>query len=198
MKKKRGRRPGLSSADALARASRKLREARFFLGQMTQTEQKGEAGMVTDPEAFQFFLSAFQGAARSVIQTLEAGRLGQTVNQWRDELLEERDRALVEFMTEERDSEVHRAGTTEQAAVEMVPVTELQQATRAGQPSPGFHFSHAAYGYTFTPGTPPPRVGVRRHSYAVDGTPERVTDTAGRYLALLDKLVDLAQPKGNA
>jgi hypothetical protein len=182
----RSRRPGLTSVEALERASRKLRETRFFLGHMELTEAKGETGFSADPDVFPFFLSAFQAAARSVIQTLRTGRCGPIIDKWQADL-NAKDRALLAFMTEERDNEVHRSGTTEQATWDMVPLTEIRQP----------QYAHPAYGHHFfgLPGTSTPTVGVRRYSYDVGGFTDRVTNIAARYTALLEQLVGLADPR---
>jgi hypothetical protein len=182
-RRNRAKRPGLTSVAALERARRKLREARFFLGHMTHTEDQGATGFTSDPDVFPFFLSAFQAAAKSVIQTLVAGRHGAIVDQWRSRL-DEKDHALVDFMSDERDNEVHLSGTTEQATREMVPITELRQP----------QYAHPAHGFFFfaPPGTPMPTVGVVRHTYTFGGFADRVTVIARRYMVLLEQLVDLA------
>jgi hypothetical protein len=156
---------------------------------MEQTEAMAETGGFADPEVFSFFLSAFQAAARSVIQTLETGKCASLVDEWRRNL-DDKDRALITFMQDERDREVHRSGTTEQATMAMVPITEIR---------PPRHLSHPAHHgiyYFAPPGTPVPTIGVRRHFYKVGSLDEdRVTSFGRRYSALLGQLVDLVQQR---
>ena len=53
----------------VAAAQKKLREARFFHGRLHDTHRKFGRGAA--PEEFEFYLSAFLSAGRSVLLTLE-------------------------------------------------------------------------------------------------------------------------------
>jgi hypothetical protein len=99
------------------RAKSKLREARFFL-----TLLREEAGK--DSEAFSYYLSAFLGAADSVI---DIGRKEAKIKQidfesWKTTSLDETERRLVEFMTDQRNAEVHRDGASTGVASRDTPV----------------------------------------------------------------------------
>jgi hypothetical protein len=59
----------MSTDLGLSETERKLREARFFLGCMKSEERKRAA--VPQPEAFDFYLSAFLSAGRSVTLVLQ-------------------------------------------------------------------------------------------------------------------------------
>jgi hypothetical protein len=179
----RAKRPGLTAAAALERAHRKVRETKFFLGYMVQTENQDATGFSSDPDVFPFFLSAFQAAGRSVMLTLKSGRLGTVLDEWQAGL-DKNDRTLIDFMREERDNEIHLSGTTEEATREMVPITELRR-PRDANPARG-HLSFAP------PETPPSTTSVIRHTYTFGESAERVTVIAGRYTGLLEQLVALA------
>jgi hypothetical protein len=99
------------------RAKRKLREVRFFL-----TLLRKEAGK--DSDAFSYYLSAFLGAADSVI---DIGRREAKIKQsdfesWKTTSLDESERKLVDFMTVQRNAEVHRDGASTVVASRDVPV----------------------------------------------------------------------------
>lgn len=99
------------------RAKSKLSEARFFL-----TLLRKEAGK--DSEAFSYYLSAFLGAADSVI---DIGRREAKIKQndfesWETTSLDESERSLVDFMTKQRNAEIHRDGASAGVASRDVPV----------------------------------------------------------------------------
>jgi hypothetical protein len=101
----------------MTRSRRKLREAQFFL-----TRLREDAGK--DSEAFSYYLSAFLGAADSVI---DIGRKEAKIKQidfesWKTTSLDETERKLAEFMTDQRNAEVHRDGANTAVASRDIPV----------------------------------------------------------------------------
>jgi hypothetical protein len=98
---------GAAESDMLIpQARRKLREARFFLAYL-----KEEAGK--NSEAFSYYLSAFLGAADSVIDVgrKEAKVKKDEYESWLATLLESECK-LVELMTNQCNAEIHRDGAS--------------------------------------------------------------------------------------
>ncbi len=91
------------------------------------------------------------------------------------------DRKLLDFMVEQRNSEVKERGAETQTGGDFVPVTELLTDDRS-HPSYGFHWVAPV-------GTPPPQIFRSVQFFEMEGTEAEVTATCTRYLQLLDELV---------
>jgi hypothetical protein len=150
---------------------KKLREARFFLEKMDEHERN----------AFDFYLSAFLNAGRTVDYRLRHEQ-GATYSKWRtawDATLTQEQRDLVKFMVDDRDVEVHEAGSRR------IGKTENREL------GPG---THTLAGATHEVSAPPdvfPAAIIRTHAYyfTIDGTERKVTEACNEYLALLERMV---------
>ena len=89
---------------------KKLREARFFQGKMAERESLAFG----DHEEFDFYLSAFLSAARSVDYRLrhEQGVTYETFHAKWDTTLSLDDQQLVKLLIDDRNFEVHESGST--------------------------------------------------------------------------------------
>jgi hypothetical protein len=176
----------------VAAAHKKLRETKFFYGRLHDTHRKLGHGI--DPEEFEYFLSAFLSAGRSVL-AIHAAADGQWkiikgkqrfydnwnfIEKWRESLVKsgrQADADLISAMKGERDQSVHKQGPSLTTAIDWIPVTEIVATDR----------SHPAYGFHWfgPPGTEPPRLG--RTVYTFNGSGDDVLKAAERYLTLLDE-----------
>ncbi len=158
---------------------KKLREAKFFLGRMSEAEESPRL----DKDDFDFYLSAFLSAGRSVTLFLQVEQkelydacfLGWSKAPVGDEP------ELLKFMNAQRVAEVHKGGAEVYPMVERVPVTEAKFRDRR----------HPAYGISWwgPPGVPPPTIGTKVHYFQIGDTREQAVETCKRYLQLLEKWV---------
>ena len=154
---------------------KKLREAKFFWGHMRM-----ESARFTQPdrEHFEFYLSAFLSAARSVTDFFERN---QRVwwSQWKkDTRRSDDDRRLLNHMTKQRDNEVHEKGAEVAHQMEDVPLSKIE--TPSGL--------LAAY----APASEPwgeVQVGVKVYYFTLGGKPVNVIETCQRYVGLLERAV---------
>ena len=159
---------------------KKLHEAKFFLRLLNQASQEV---VRNEPEAFEFYLSAFLSAARSVtfaLQYEEKDKYDAWFPIWFGNRSED-DRQLLNFLKEQRNFIEKRGGADISVVWEFIPVTKMRTDNR-GYPAYGFHW----FG---PPGTPPPRVGLPVHSFDLSGDQKRVTSACKRYVNVLDDLV---------
>jgi len=160
----------------------KVRQAaRFFFLHLTE---KGDR-FVEDSEEFEFYLSAFLSAGRSVtfaLQAEEKARYDSWYPGW-ERILAESERELFQFMNDQRVAEIHRGGADVQSEARMVPITEVVERSPRTHPAYGFH-------WWAPPRTPPPAIGKRIRFFELDGTREEVIATGDRYLKLLERLVE--------
>ncbi len=95
----------------LAAAEKKLREARFFLERMREQETLASG----EKEPFDFYLSAFLNAARTVQYRLvhEAARAGVSYKRWRErwDSGHQLPAAVIRFFVRDRDLELHERGS---------------------------------------------------------------------------------------
>jgi hypothetical protein len=94
----------------LERIEKKLREARFFVDQMRN--QEGRA--FGDKEPFDFFLSAFLNAARTVDYRLrheQGTRYQAWRSAWNKNKVTPAEAGLITFMINDRNVEVHESGS---------------------------------------------------------------------------------------
>ena len=166
----------------LARVHKKLAEAQFFLGKMTEQERRIFGG--GDPrepfEPFDYYLSAFLSAGRTVDYRL---RYEQTAiyPAWRtawNANLALQENALVKFMVDDRNDEVHESGSSR---------SEAQEGVEFGIGT------HHRDGGTITiggpVGMPPVVVSKRTYNFTIDGAERKATEASAAYLALLQRMV---------
>jgi len=159
--------------------SQKLREAQFFLAKLA-AEASTER---LDREDFEFYLSAFLAAGRSVTFALQFEQkplYDGWYPGWRATLPPD-DADLFDFMKAQRNTMLKEGEPKTDIAIEYIPVTELRR-------PPG---THPAYGFHWfgPPGVPPPSVGVKVHRFEVSGKKEEVLTVCRRYVNLLEALV---------
>src|SRR5688500_5896996 len=89
---------------------KKLRETTFFLEKMAEREQLAFG----DHEEFDFYLSAFLNAARTVdyrLRHVEGDKYRNFRATWDSELTTD-DQSLIKFLIDDRDVEVHERGSS--------------------------------------------------------------------------------------
>src|SRR5271165_1664814 len=102
----------------LTRVYKKLAEAQFFLRKLTEQERQ----MIGDMEPFNYYLSAFLSAARTVEYRLyheQAVIYPAWRTKW-DASLPPQENTLMKFMADDRNVEVHRSGSSRSVAHESV------------------------------------------------------------------------------
>lgn len=159
----------------MAAIRRKLREAIFFFRHLY--DETSPLKLETDD--LDFFLSAFLSAGRSTIgffDRMQGKHYRSWFHDWKMGLVDE-DRKLLHHMVRQRNLEVHEAGADIIPQFELVPVIELETASRYEDP-------------WSRPPRPPARPASKKKSYFwIDGEQLDVTSTCRRYLELLLKLV---------
>jgi hypothetical protein len=160
----------------LGNVEKKLREARFFSDKMSEQEH----GAFGRKEQFEFYLSAFLSAGRSVHFRLRHEQ-GATYDKWRtawDATLTQEQRDLIKFMVDERNDEVHESGGSSPTVETMI--AELRVGTYR---LPGA--THTIAG----PADALASVPVPAYCFTVNGTERKVTEACEEYLVLLEKMV---------
>jgi hypothetical protein len=155
---------------------KKQREARFFLSKMIEQESRAFG----EREPFDFYLSAFLSASRSIDYRL---RHEQAViypawrNSWNSTLAASDDQ-LMKYMADDRILEVHESGSGRNATVEYSDI-------------PGSTYSDDSGVLTVfaPPGTPLGTIGKPAYYFTIGGANRRVTEACTDYLALLDRMV---------
>src|SRR2546425_7540729 len=152
------------------KTQKKLREARFFFDKISSHEKDFHY----DSEEFDFYVSAFLCAARSVTFFLHAENKAWYDNHFNDFMasLPADDRDLLAFMNEQRVAEVHRLGSDIQSVVNMVPLSELSL-----RKTPTFKVE-----WSGPPGTPPPQIGRETHFFKDGATTQEVVASSKHYL----------------
>jgi hypothetical protein len=155
---------------------RKLQEARFFWGHMRMESARYPQ---PDREHFEFYLSAFLSAARSVTDFFERNqRLWWS--QWKNHKdRSDDDRQLLNQMTKQRDNEVHEKGADVSHHMEDVPLSKIET------PS-GVLAAHA-------PASEPwgeVKVGLKVYYLTLGGKPVNALETCQRYLGSLERAVE--------
>lgn len=163
----------------IAATQKKLREARFFLGCLHRRDRVAPP----EPEEFEFFLSAFLSAARSVTFVLENEEEAK-YKEWRGSwptLLTADEQKFADAMVEQRNIAQKQGGAPVAVNWEFVPIIQAKRDER-GQPMYGLQW--------FGPATAAmPQVGQPVHSINLgDGDVEAVK-TCERYLSILERLV---------
>jgi hypothetical protein len=169
---------------------KKLREARFFLDKMIEHEQKA----FNDKEPFDYYLSAFLNAGRTVGNRLrhEHKAMHQRCRKhwreaiylrWRDDweaTLTQPQRDLITFMINDRDVEVHEAGSTSR-------VVKIEN----GKLGPGDHTFAGGTMYVAGPSDifPLATIPAPAYYFTIDGAERKATEACGEYLGLLRQMV---------
>ncbi len=160
---------------------KKLREAHFFIQKLLA---ESEAVVPNEREAFQFYLSAFLSAARSITFALrceEEEKYDNWVPSW-FAIQSESDQKLCKFMVTQRNVEQKQGGAKVSITWEFIPMIEVKTGHRGHLDYYGFH-------YFGPPGVPPPRVGVPVYSFKLGNNEGEVTATCKQYLDCLERLV---------
>src|SRR5437667_11060841 len=103
---------------------KKLCEAKFFLNHMMQSARSTRL----DQEHFEFYLSAFLSAARSVTDFFEKKNQPKHIKAWCSHWRANRspdDRQLLNRMRTQRDNEVHEEGADVAHRIEDVPLSKI-------------------------------------------------------------------------
>jgi hypothetical protein len=155
----------------IPKTQKKLRETKFFMGKLMQEAQTTNL----DKEDFEFLLSAFLTAGRSVRDVLKNEHRSYKAwyqSVWKTKLRSE-ESELFEFMRVQRNIEVHDLGAETQESIEMIPLAHA-----ANSPL------YVAYGDTGA------EIGRKVYYFEIDGKPENALDVCRCYLDLLVRLVD--------
>ena len=167
----------------LARIHKKIAEAQFFLGNMVERERRA-AG---DRQPFDFYLSAFLSAARTVDYRLRHEQ-PSIYPAWRkvwDAALSPTEKRLIKFMVDDRNDEVHESGSRRSVGQEDIKVA-------AG----GSYRDGSGTLEVF--GCPGVLIGVDTaavihkptYNFTIDGTERKATEACAEYLALLKQMVE--------
>ena len=159
----------------MLRIDKKLREAHFFLGKMLERAQMAFG----DHEEFDFYLSAFLSAGRSVDYRLrhEQGGTYVTFRAGWDSTLSQDDQRLVKFLVDDRNVEVHESGSSRTQHESRIPVAGMYR-DRSGTVM-----------VSAPPGTPPAEIIKPVYSFTVNGQQLPAIETCRRYVELLEGLV---------
>jgi hypothetical protein len=160
----------------LVRVQRKIAEAHFFLRHMIEQERR----LVGDRESFDYYLSAFLSAGRTVDYRLRHAQKA-TYPEWRtgwDTGLSPQESALIKFMVDDRNDEVHASGSSRSVTQEGVPLPLGESRIDGGI----FYISGP-------PGMPPPVADKPSYKFTIDGVEREATETCSAYLVLLQRMV---------
>ena len=157
---------------------KKLREAKFFLGHMMQSARSTRL----DHEHFEFYLSAFLSAARSVTTFFEKRNQKAWWSQWKANRASKspEDLRLLNQMTKQRDNEVHEKGADVAHQLEDVPLSKIETASGL----------HAAYAPSFGEPWGEPQISLKVYYFTLGGKPVNVIETCQRYVGLLERAVE--------
>lgn len=162
---------------------KKFREAGYFLALLKQQDNRI---FRPEPEARDFYLSAFLSAARSVgdvVQVEESDRYRVWFEKRRETLTAE-EQEILKFTKRQRVESVHVRGPDVETQVTTVPITELQQEI------------HAAGGSLFfnaggVPGNPAPTPTTQRTTMVFSQYPsEKASELSQRYLDLMMSIIN--------
>jgi hypothetical protein len=166
----------------------KLEEARFFHRRLIECRKQP---LSLESNAFQFYLSAFMQAARTVpwrLQIEEKQKYLAWLPTWEGQVTAE-ETALLKFTNERRIDEVHRGGIETIAELEDIDIHDLLKSSPIH--SYIFDVNNPAYDTTMPPGTRTSSVSVTIPAFYFDreGVKENVIETCKKYLDYLERLV---------
>jgi hypothetical protein len=163
---------------------KKLREAKFFLAKMIDHERMA----FDDKEPFEFYLSSFLSAGRSVgyyLQHQQKERYGwteKTCGRWRqnwEETLPQLQQRLIKFMIVTRDVEVHKGGSSHTVGTEK---RELGLGTHV--------LALGTMEVSGPPGVSPAAIiHVPAYYFTIDRAEQKVTEACSDYVPLLERMV---------
>jgi hypothetical protein len=163
----------------LSRVHKKLAEADFFFGKMCGEEPR----FIGDKEPFDYYLSAFLNAGRTVDYRLihaHGGTYKPWRDAWRQRLAAGEDR-LIEFMFQDRNIEVHATGSNRSRGQEGVEFGIGEHRLPRGQ---------GMIQIGGPPGMPPATLYRPTYSFTIDGTDRKAIEACRAYLALLHRMVE--------
>ena len=98
----------MSENSKIPSARSKMSEAQFFYWKIVRA---AEISSTEPPEAFDHYLSAFLGAANSVVDVAQFELRGRSlITEWEGARLSDEDRVFLRAMENSRNSEMHRTG----------------------------------------------------------------------------------------
>ena len=160
---------------------RKLAEAQFFLFKLNALQSHV---FPNEPEAYEFYLSAFLSAARSVTFALQAEqkvRYDTWFPAWQNEL-PPHELALLVFFNEQRVQTVHRKGAEVVLGTESLSLHEyLAKASREGA---------RIDIWNGPPGNPPLTFPQTVRSFLIESSEVEATQACRDYFAVVTTLVD--------
>jgi hypothetical protein len=158
----------------------KLAEAEFFFQKLTAEAQKV---ISNEPEAFEFYLSAFLSAARSVTFVLQAEqkeKYDTWFKQWRETLPNE-ENELLDYANEQRVQAVHRMGPQVEFSSEALSMPEFLLAGARQGMRIEIHNGPLS--------NPPPQFQRLVRNFEIGGTKSEVAHVCEKYLAVVSNLV---------
>jgi hypothetical protein len=157
---------------------KKLREAQFFLCHL---ETENRRVVRNEPEAFDFLMSAFVSAGRSVTFALQAEqkeKYDQWFSRWRA-TRSEADQKVLGLMKSQRNAEQKEGGGERRVAHEYVSLPKLDTEELGGEVF-----------WSAPLDVPPPQVGRPIRYFDYDGTESEALVACKQYYALLAELVE--------
>lgn len=159
---------------------KKLREARFFLEKMREDEAKAFGD-----RAFEFYLSAFLNAGRTVDYRL-CHEHQKTYQDWRvnwNKSHSEGDK-LIKFFSDERAEEVHKKGSRHSSRDVSIPVR-------------GSYSDNSGFAYAMsvpsifinTGGDFGTKIFKQEYYYEMDKSERRIVDVSAEYLNALEQML---------
>jgi hypothetical protein len=158
---------------------KKLREAGFFLDKMREQERRAFG----DKEPFDFYLSAFLNACRTIDYRMRHEQAAYPA--WRtawDKKISTENSALIKFMIDDRNIEVHESGSSRTSKSEGIEVF-------------GSHRDESGTLEVFGIPTPLGGSGLRAtiykpsYTFTIDGNERKATEVCSEYLALLEQMI---------
>ncbi len=168
----------------IERVQKKLGEARFFLEKMREDEAKAFGD-----KAFEFYLSAFLNAGRTVDYRLRHEHRA-VYEPWRDSWNKShlQEDELIKFVHEERREEVHQKGSRHSAQDVNIPVRHSY--SDASGTLQVFQVPLALRSLLIQSGE---EFGVvitkQEYYFTVDGDETRVVDVCAKYLGILEEML---------
>jgi len=163
-----------TKVQAMNQIDRKLREAAFFLGKLAERSRLAFG----EREEFDFYLSAFLSAARSLDYRLrheEDPTYSTFRAEWNTGLSTDK-QALVKFMVDDRNLEVHESGSSRVQAEERIAI--------------GSSYRDASGTVTVAaPVGVPTELVKPTFAFLMNGKPVPVVESCASYLEILKQLV---------
>jgi len=164
----------------IERTKKKLRELQFFLGKL---QSESQTPSPNEPEATEFYLSAFLSAARSVtfaLQYEEKDKYDNWFPSWREQRSAD-ERELLDFLKAQRNNAQKRGHAEVTPDWQYIPVTKARWQQGA---DPGYEVR-----WWGPPGTSPPEVRRRVYRFSGPGGDSDIVATCKRGFDLLSALV---------